>query len=48
MDCQTFVDLNMRVGKLTLAYSGMDAVNDVIITSIMCWLLYSHRAGHNR
>jgi hypothetical protein len=48
MPCVTFVDLNKRMGLMTIAYSTMDAVNGVFITAIMCWLLHTHRTTHNR
>jgi hypothetical protein len=48
MKCVTFVDLNERMGGMTLAYSAFDAINDLLITVIMCWLLHTNRSAHNR
>lgn len=44
----TFVELNERLGTMTIIYTLFDALNDVIITVIMCYLLHTNRSAHNR
>jgi hypothetical protein len=43
-----FVELNTKLQHVMVNYVAVDLVTDVVITGIMCWLLYASKTEYRQ